>query len=230
LAPTAPKGPPQFEVYRLLQSRHCDAVVTQGDFPSLAPDVQTLYRGASEACRAAFGTGDQSERWAAATRSYDAVAPHAGSLSCFDVATLSLLKLLLDQQRRNPGDTFEVSTASNVPMPSPPRCPTITRLDPSSGPPGTTTPVTIRGTNLDQVQSVSIVYDDGSEQDGLKPARTVGTLVVAVTPPAAGVVVACINVVTEPNWKADGKLFSVQASTRPTGTATPAGFNCPPQP
>jgi len=223
LAPSAPKGPPQFEAYRALQERRCDAVGANSDFGGLPTETQALYRGAASACLAAFGSGDPAQRWAEAKRSYDAIAPHRSSLNCINVAAFSLLELLIREHDANPGGSFEVSNASPT-KPAAPPCPHITGLVPPSGPPGTT--VTVTGANLERVQTVRIVYDNGNEDPQVKLTRNAGSLIVVVKA-GGGEQLACITLVTDPaQWNADGKLFAIQAAGS-TAVVTPSGFKCP---
>jgi hypothetical protein len=223
LGPGAPTGPPEFESYRRLSDRTCGSVEERLD--ELSEATARLYRAAANACLAALN--NKQSLWGQAEAAFKTLSPDAERLNCMDRAVFELLKRLVLAHQANPAGAF--AAATDPKQAQPPPCPTITRLDPSRGPPGTT--VTIQGTNLERVEQVVVEYDNGNVDDLLTFTRKDGGLVVTVAGSAdAGT--ACIVLRTQPNgWTAAGAPFEIEVPA-PTASGSLAGsaanFRCPP--
>jgi hypothetical protein len=217
LGPGAPIGPPEFTAYRELQQLHCATVfdrVGELQFPAV-----TLYKGAARACLAAFD--GRSRMWRRAATAYERVAPLRAELSCMDVAAFGLLRRLVTRHERYPLRTFRRAPVTDSKAPP---CPSLTGLQPDHGAAGTV--VELSGTHLaDRASGVDVVDSTGASQTVEVTVTDVGTLQVTMpeAPPPEESSMVCLVVRAEPDWVADGALFTYEGD----GLGAPTTFDCP---
>ena len=218
LGPGAPIGPPEFTAYRELQGRRCGTVFDR--LGELQQPAKALYRGAARACLAAFE--DRPRLWRRAESAYAAVKPRAAELSCMDVAALGLLKRLVTLHRKHPNRQFRRAPVTDSQAPP---CPTIAEVLPDRGIAGTV--VLLSGGFLaDRVSGVQVVDSFGSSIGVDVVATSTGDLQITMpeAPPPEASAVVCLVVRAEPDWAADGALFTYEGPN--IGAAVP--FACPP--
>ena len=218
LGPGAPIGPPEFTAYRELQGRRCGTVFDR--VGELQQPAKMLYVGAARACLAAFA--GRPRLWRRAASAYAAVAPRAGELTCMDVAALGLLKRLVTLHRKHPNRPFRRAPVTDSQAPP---CPTIAEVLPDRGIAGTV--VLLSGGFLaDRVSGVEVVDSAGSSVSVFAAATSTGDLQITMpeAPPPEVSSTVCLVVRAEPDWAADGALFTYEGPT--VGAPTP--FACPP--
>ena len=178
LGPDAPKGPIiTLEPYLLLLEHKCDEALASAERISESNPAGAVYRGASNACLAAFH--GQPQRWAAARRYLAAALAGSGQLECAERATLEWLEGIVGLHDEDRSRTFVAATPKGFYS-------GIEQLVPDHGPAGTE--VQVKGTNLDCVDDVSLAqgnveqratlfHDPGGRNasftapDGLAPGR-----------------------------------------------------------
>jgi hypothetical protein len=121
-----------------------------------------------------------------------------------DVATLALLQRFVEAHQRDPDGVFE--PAPGGPSEAAP-CPTIARLDPPRGVVGIPGEVTIHGADFERITGVTVYYDDFISDELPFERPDASTLVVLLRPDDVGP--ACIVVLEDDNWNADGAVFQV---------------------
>jgi hypothetical protein len=219
LGPGAPIGPPEFTAYRELQQLRCEQVFDR--VAELDQPARRLYKGAAKACLAALD--GRTRLWRAADAAYVSVAPRSAELTCMDQAALRLLRRLVVLHRRHPDRQFRLAPASAAQAPP---CPDITALAPDHGPAGTV--VRLTGENLvGTVSNVLVVDSDGTSLAvGDLTATLDGALQFTMpeAPPPEASPVVCVVVRAEPDWSADGTLFTYDVAN-PSAVPSPA---CPP--
>ncbi len=218
LGPGAPIGPPEFTAYRELQGRRCGTVFDR--LGELQQPAKALYRGAARACLAAFE--DRPRLWRRAESAYAAVKPRAAELSCMDVAALGLLKRLVTLHRKHPNRPFRRAPVTDSQAPP---CPTIAEVLPDRGIAGTV--VLLSGGFLaDRVSGVQVVDSFGSSVAVDAAATSTGDLQITMpeAPPPEASSVVCLVVRAEPDWAADGALFTYEGPD----LGAPVPFACPP--
>ena len=218
LGPGAPIGPPEFTAYRELQRRRCGTVFDR--LGELQQPAKALYRGAARACLAAFE--GRPRLWRRAESAYAAVKPRAAELSCMDVAALGLLKRLVTLHRKHPNRPFRRAPVTDSQAPP---CPTIAEVLPDRGIAGTV--VLLSGGFLaDRVSGVQVVDSFGSSVGVDVAATSTGDLQITMpeAPPPEASSMVCLVVRAEPDWAADGVLFTYEGPD--VGAAVP--FACPP--
>lgn len=219
LGPSAPQGPPEFTAYRELQNLRCAKVFDRVD--DLDEPAVTLYRGAAQACLAAFE--GQRELWpeAAAARSF--VGDRREDLNCMDRAAFALLDRLVALHAKHPDRQFRRAPSSKSKAAP---CPKITDITPEPASEGEV--VRIEGHNLGgNVIDVSLIDSNGKSQSGGSLTPVGGTLELTLPeePPSDASATVCIVVHAEPDWIADGELFTYNA----TNSGPPTTFECPPR-
>ena len=218
LGPGAPDGPSAFTVYRELQRLRCDRVFDR--VVELEEPARTLYTGAAQACLAAFeGRGGL---WPQATTAYDEDAARAGELTCMDRAAFALLERLLTLHAQHPNRSFAKAGKSQSKAPP---CPRIVALQPDHGDEGVV--VRMTGRNLvGNVVGVSVIDSFGSSLPAEDVTDVGGALEFTMpeAPPSDASASVCIVVRADPDWSADGVMFTYESEF--VGAPTP--FACPP--
>ena len=140
-----------------------------------------------------------------------------------DRAALALLKRLVRLHDEHPSRTFR--TAAGTKSKAPP-CPTIAALDPDTGTEGTL--VRMSGRHLDGGDVVGVTVFDSLGNS--LPAEGVdvvdGSLQFTMPeePSSDASASVCIVVRADPDWRADGAMFTYESDT----TLPPSSFDCPP--
>jgi hypothetical protein len=218
LGPGAPDGPPEFTAYRELQQLHCTNVFAR--VGELDEPARTLYSGAAHACLAAV-KGD-SDRWPRAEAALQQVAGRTDELNCMDGAALALLDRLVALHAEHPGRTFALAAGSTSKAPP---CPTIDGISPDRGAQGAVVHMTGRHLGADVV-GVSVIDNLGNSLpvEGLE--RIDGSLEFTMpeAPPSDASATVCIVVRADPDWVADGTVFTYESEN----TGPPTTFDCPP--
>lgn len=219
LGPSAPQGPPEFTAYRELQNLRCANVFDRVD--ELDEPAVTLYRGAAQACLAAFEGHD--ELWSKAKAARGIVADRRKELTCMDRAAFALLERLLALHDEHPHRPFEKAAAGRSEAPP---CPSIIALTPEPASQGDL--VRIIGDHLDgNVSGVELIDSNGNAQAGgaLTPVDSGFTFTLPEEPPSDASATVCLVLRAEPDWIADGTLFTYNA----TNSGPPSEFECPPR-
>lgn len=219
LGPGAPEGPPEFTAYRELQQLRCSKVFDR--VRELKKPAVTLYTGAAQACLAAFS--GRSNLWARAAAAYDEVSGRSGELTCMDRAALALLERLVTAHEADPEAVFEKAPGSASKAPP---CPRITGLSPDHGKEKTL--VRMTGRNLvGNVVGIDVVDSLGNSHSAGPPTE-VGDGALEFTmpeaPPSDASASVCIVVRAEPDWSADGAMFTYDSDN----LGAPTKFACPP--
>jgi hypothetical protein len=218
LGPGAPEGPPEFTAYRELQQLHCATVFDR--VGELRQPARTLYTGAAHACLAA--TEGETARWPRAVAALQAVSGRTDELTCMDGATLALLDRLVTLHATYPGRSFELAAESKSTAPP---CPAIAAIEPDHGVEGTL--VQLTGTHLGaDVVGISVIDSLGNSQPAERVDSAEGTLAFTMPeePPSDASSSVCVVVRADPDWVADGRMFTYDSDT----TGPPAPFDCPP--
>jgi hypothetical protein len=218
LGPGAPDGPPEFTAYRELQQRRCGEVfdrVAELDEPAV-----TLYTGAANACLAAFE--GRADLWPKAADALAEVDGRAGELTCMDRAALALLERVVRLHEKHPSRSFQAAADGKS---KPPPCPSITSLEPDRGVAGTIVRMSGRHLDGDDVVGVS-VFDSLGNSLTADVDRADGSLQVTMPeePPSEASASVCVVVRADPDWRADGAMFTYESDT----TGPPSTFACPP--
>lgn len=119
-------------LFTALSEGRCAEVLTRlTGAPSDELDDTTvvLYRGAAQACLAAFG--QRSALWAPAETALADLTYRGGSLDCIDRSVYDLLRTLIEVHRSDPAATLVRGGQSST---AGPRCPRVRSLDPDHGP------------------------------------------------------------------------------------------------
>lgn len=217
---SSPPGPPEFAAYDNLANLRCDLVF--GSLAALDEPTRTLYTGAADACLAAFAK--QRSLWPGAAASFAAASARSNELTCMGQATLALLGRILAAHKAHPKRAFRRASPSKAKAPP---CPHITGVTPSSGPAGTV--VRLTGTNLViPVTGVDMVDSTGLPTTVTPEVGGDGSLTITMpeAPPAEASAVVCIVLKADPDWDADGALFTYTGAD--LGPAAP--IPCPPTP
>ena len=218
LGPGAPEGPPEFTAYRELQQLRCNRVFDR--VGELKEPAVTLYTGAAQACLAAFS--GRSNLWAKAAAAYDGVSGRSGELTCMDRAALALLERLVTAHEADPEAVFEKAPGSKSKAPP---CPSISGLSPDHGTQNTV--VRITGRNLaGNVVGIDVVDSLGNSQSAVPTEVGDGALEFTMpeAPSSDASASVCIVVRAEPNWSADGAMFTYDSEN----LGAPTTFACPP--
>ncbi len=219
LGPGAPDGPPEFTAYRELQQRRCSAVfdrVGELDEPAV-----TLYSGAANACLAAFDGRD--DMWPKASEALGEVSGRVDELTCMDRAALALLERVVRLHEEHPARSFRPAASGKSKAPP---CPTITSLAPDRGAAGTLVRMSGRHLDGDDVVGISVIDSSGNSLPADGVERVDGSLQFTMPeePPSDASASVCIVVRAEPDWRADGAMFTYESDT----TGPPSTFACPP--
>ncbi len=219
LGPGAPDGPPEFTAYRELQQRRCGAVfdrVAELDEPAV-----TLYTGAANACLAALEGRD--DLWPKAAEALAAVDGRVDELNCMDRAALALLERVVRLHEEHPARSFQPAAKGKSKAPP---CPSIASLVPDRGIAGTVVRMSGRHLDGDDVVGISVIDSFGNSLPAEGVERVDGSLQFAMPeePSSDASASVCIVVRAEPDWRADGAMFTYESDTTgPTST-----FACPP--
>jgi hypothetical protein len=216
LGPGAPSGPPEFTAYRELQQRHCSTVFDR--VKELTQPAQRLYTGAAQACLAALG--GRADLWSKAKAALAAVSPQTGELTCMDRAAYALLDRLVSLHRDHPDRDFVKAPSGSSHAPP---CPRIAALTPHSG--SHEAPIRMTGSNLGAVTAIDVV-DSLGDSNPAENVHSVGDRLWFTMPAPSGSASAtvCVLVKAEPDWVADGALFTYEDES--VGPA--ADLACPP--
>ena len=219
LGPGAPDGPPEFTAYRELQQLRCARVFDR--VAELDEPARTLYTGAANACLAAFEGRDQ--LWPKSASALAAVVDRIEDLTCMDRAALALLQRLVRLHDEHPSQTFR--TASGTKAKAPP-CPTIAELDPDTGSEGTLVRMSGRHLDAGDVVGVSVFDSLGNSlpAEGLDVVDGSLQFTMPEEPSSDASASVCIVVRADPDWRADGAMFTYESDT----TGPPSSFDCPP--
>ncbi len=218
LGPGAPDGPPEFTAYRELQQLRCRQVFDRVE--ELDEPARTLYVGSADACLAALE--GRTERWARATAALEELAGRTDELTCMDRAALALLDRLVTLHRQHPSRTFRA--ASGTQSKAPP-CPRIGGLVPDRGVEGTV--VRMTGTHLGaDVVGISVIDSLGNSLPAERGDGAEGAIEFTMpeAPPSDASASVCVVVRADPDWVADGHMFTYESVT----TGPPTTFDCPP--
>ena len=218
LGPGAPDGPPEFTAYRELQQLRCGTVFDR--VQELDEPARTLYTGTAQACLAAFG--GRGGPWPEATTAFDEVAARTGELTCMDRAAFALLERLVTLHEQHPNRSFAKDSKSQSKAPP---CPRINALEPDRGDEGAL--VRMTGRNLvGNVVGVSVIDSFGNSLPAEDVTDVGGALEFTMpeAPPSDASASVCIVVRADPDWSADGALFTYESEF--VGAPTP--FACPP--
>jgi hypothetical protein len=218
LGPGAPDGPPEFTAYRELQELHCATVFDR--VGELKEPARTLYKGAAHACLAA--TAGETARWAHAVAALQAVSGRTDELTCMDGAALALLDRLVTMHAEHPGRSFALAAKSKATAPP---CPTIAAIAPDHGVEGTLVQMT--GTHLgSDVVGVSVIDSLGNSLPAEPVDSAEGSLAFTMPeePPSDASASVCVVVRADPDWIADGSMFTYESDT----TGPPTTLDCPP--
>ena len=218
LGPGAPEGPPEFTAYRELQQLRCATVFDR--VGELDEPARTLYEGAAHACLAA--TKGEGDRWPLAVAALQQVAAKTGDLNCMDVAALALLDRLVTLHAKHPGGTFQLAATKKSKAPP---CPSIATIEPDHGVEGTL--VRMTGSHLGaDVVGISVIDSLGNSLPAQRVDSAVGTLEFTMPeePSSDASATVCVVVRADPDWVADGHLFTYESDT----TGPPAALDCPP--
>jgi hypothetical protein len=165
LGPDAPRSPIiTLEPYLLLLDRKCDEALASAEAISESNPAGAVYRGASNACLAAFG--GQPQRWAAARRHLTTALAASGQLQCAERATLEWLEAVVGLHDEDRTRAFVAQAPQGFYS-------SIEPLEPDHGPAGAE--VLVKGTNLDCVDEVSLVQGNVDERARLFPDAGGGT-------------------------------------------------------
>jgi hypothetical protein len=219
LGPGAPDGPPEFTAYRELQQRRCGAVfdrVGELDEPAV-----TLYTGAANACLAAFQ--GREDLWPTASEALAAVDGRVDELNCMDRAALALLERVVRLHEEHPARAFQPAAKGKSKAPP---CPSIKALVPDRGIAGTLVRMSGRHLDGDDVVGVSVIDSSGNSLPAEGVERLDGSLQFTMPeePPSDASASVCIVVRADPDWRADGAMFTYESDT----TGPPSTFACPP--
>lgn len=219
LGPGAPDGPPEFTAYRELQKLHCATVFDR--VGELDEPARTLYKGAAHACLAAV-KGD-SDRWPRAEAALQQVSGQTDKLNCMDGAALALLDRLVTLHAEHPTRRFQLAGEGKAKAPP---CPTIDAIAPDRGVAGETV-VRMTGRHLgDDVVGVSVIDSLGQSLPVVDRTPVDGGLEFRMpeAPSSDASASVCIVVRAEPNWVADGRMFTYESEK----SGPPTSFACPP--
>jgi hypothetical protein len=146
LGPDAPRSPIiTLEPYLLLLDRKCDEALASAEQFSESDPRGAVYRGAANACLAAFH--GQPQRWAAARRQLATALAGSGTLQCAERATLEWVEAIVGLHDEDRTRTFVPEAPQGFYS-------GIERLVPDHGPAGTE--VRVEGTNLHCVGEVTV--------------------------------------------------------------------------
>jgi hypothetical protein len=218
LGPGAPEGPPEFTAYRELQQLHCATVFDR--VGELDEPARTLYRGAAHACLAA--TKGETARWPRAVAALQTASARADELTCMDGAALALLDRLVGLHEEHPGRSFTLAAKSKSTAPP---CPTIAAIEPDHGVEGTLVQMT--GTHLGaDVVGISVIDSLGNSLPAERVDGPEGTLAFTMPeePSSDASASVCVVVRADPDWVADGRMFTYESDT----TGPPTTVDCPP--
>ncbi len=218
LGPGAPEGPPEFTAYRELQQLHCATVFDR--VGELDEPARTLYKGAAHACLAA--TAGDTERWPRAMAALQVVSGRTDELTCMDGAALALLDRLVTLHAEHPGRTFVLAAGSKAKAPP---CPSIAAIEPDHGVEGTL--VRMTGTHLGaDVVGISVIDSLGNSLPAERADSAAGTLEFTMPeePSSDASATVCVVIRADPDWIADGQLFTYESDT----TGPPTTLDCPP--
>jgi hypothetical protein len=218
LGPGAPEGPPEFTAYRELQQLNCATVFDR--VGELEEPARTLYEGAAHACLAA--TEGEAAGWPRAVAALQEVSARTDELTCMDGAALALLNRLVTLHAEHPRRSFVLAAGSKAKAPP---CPTIAAIAPDHGVEGTLVQMT--GSHLgSDVVGVSVIDSLGNTLPAELVDGAGGTLgfTMPEEPSSDASATVCVVVRADPDWIADGSLFTYESDT----TGPPTTFDCPP--
>jgi len=218
LGPGAPEGPPEFTAYRELQQLNCATVFDR--VGELRQPARTLYEGAAHACLAA--TAGETARWPRAVAALQEVSGRTDELTCMDGAALALLDRLVTLHAEHPGRTFALAAGSKAKAPP---CPRIAAIEPDHGVEGTL--VRMTGTHLGaDVVGISVIDSLGNSLPAERADSAEGTLEFTMPeePSSDASATVCVVVRADPDWIADGQLFTYESDL----TGPPTALDCPP--
>ncbi len=139
-----------------------------------------------------------------------------------DGAALALLDRLVALHDEHPGRTFALAAESKAKAPP---CPNIATIEPDHGMEGTL--VRMTGSHLGaDVVGVSVIDSLGNSLPAERVDGAEGALdfTMPEEPSSDASATVCVVVRADPDWVADGRLFTYESDT----TGPPATFDCPP--